>query len=112
MKHIRQDIQILRGLAVLSVILFHVNPLLFRQGYLGVDIFFVISGFLLMPIIARIFSPPHIIRTQVQELFGFFTHRIFRLAPAAGVNIIFTLLLMLFIGLPSDFVRFLKQAFF
>ena len=85
-KHIRQDIQILRGLAVLGVILFHVNPVLFRHGYLGVDIFFVISGFLLMPIITRIFSPPHSLHTQVHELFRFFTNRIFRLAPAAGVN--------------------------
>ncbi len=40
------DIQVLRGLAVVSVLLFHFYPKLFPGGYVGVDIFFVISGYL------------------------------------------------------------------
>lgn len=43
----RQDIQVLRGLAVLAVVVFHANETLFPLGYLGVDVFFVISGFVL-----------------------------------------------------------------
>jgi peptidoglycan/LPS O-acetylase OafA/YrhL len=41
----RRDIQTLRGLAVSSVILYHANETFFPLGYLGVDVFFVISGF-------------------------------------------------------------------
>uniref|UniRef100_A0A1I7UKA6 Acyl_transf_3 domain-containing protein n=1 Tax=Caenorhabditis tropicalis TaxID=1561998 RepID=A0A1I7UKA6_9PELO len=43
----RKDIQCLRGIAILFVVLFHLAPNLFVNGFLGVDIFFVISGFLM-----------------------------------------------------------------
>ena len=47
----RNDIQLLRGVAVISVLLFHLNKNLFPYGYLGVDIFFVISGFVISNLI-------------------------------------------------------------
>ncbi|EFO89129.1 hypothetical protein CRE_01486 [Caenorhabditis remanei] len=43
----RQDIQCLRGIAIILVFLFHLFPSLFVNGFLGVDIFFVISGYLM-----------------------------------------------------------------
>ena len=43
----RLDIQILRGIAVLMVVLFHLEIFFFESGFLGVDIFFVISGYLM-----------------------------------------------------------------
>jgi peptidoglycan/LPS O-acetylase OafA/YrhL len=52
----RRDIQCLRGLAVFSVILFHAYENFFVLGYLGVDIFFVISGYVVTPLIIRIFT--------------------------------------------------------
>ena len=43
----RVDIDFLRGIAVISVIIFHLDPDFFPRGYLGVDLFFVISGYLI-----------------------------------------------------------------
>ena len=43
----RVDIDFLRGIAVISVIIFHLDPGFFPRGYLGVDLFFVISGYLI-----------------------------------------------------------------
>ena len=47
----RQDINILRAVAVLSVVFYHAEISLFKGGWLGVDIFFVISGYLISNII-------------------------------------------------------------
>ena len=44
---VRTDIQALRALAISSVLIFHVWPNLLTGGYVGVDIFFVISGYLI-----------------------------------------------------------------
>ena len=47
----RKDINGLRAIAVLSVVLFHFEPELVKGGFVGVDIFFVISGFLMTSIV-------------------------------------------------------------
>ncbi|CAO4380342.1 unnamed protein product [Caenorhabditis nigoni] len=43
----RLDLQCLRGVAILLVFIFHLFPKVFVNGFLGVDIFFVLSGFLM-----------------------------------------------------------------
>ena len=49
----RIDIDVLRAISVISVIIFHLDKNLFPLGYLGVDIFFVISGYLITKIIIK-----------------------------------------------------------
>lgn len=83
----RSDIQALRGLAVLLVIFQHAKAGLLPAGYLGVDIFFVISGYLITGILAR----EHV-RGGIR--FGaFYFRRARRLLPAAGVTFAVTAVL-------------------
>ncbi|MDG2571002.1 acyltransferase, partial [Vibrio parahaemolyticus] len=83
-REFRADIQALRGIAVLLVVIYHANVGLFPAGYLGVDIFFVISGFLITGLI----------KTHLEE--GRFSFREFyyrrakRLLPAAYTVIALT----------------------
>ena len=67
----RIGIEAVRSLAVVSVVLYHLNPELFPNGYLGVDAFFVVSGFLVSGML------------ETQSIMQFFMRRFMRLAPAA-----------------------------
>jgi peptidoglycan/LPS O-acetylase OafA/YrhL len=86
----RTDIEGLRGVSVAAVVLYHAFPTALPGGFIGVDIFFVISGFL----IARILLDEHE-RTGAIDLIGFWCRRIRRILPAATVGLIFTALLIL-----------------
>ena len=83
----RSDLQALRGLAVLLVIFQHAKAGLLPAGYLGVDIFFVISGYLITGMLAREHA-------QGGIRFGaFYFRRARRLLPAACVTFAVTALL-------------------
>ena len=75
----RSDVDGLRAVAVLSVVLFHAFPQWMPGGFVGVDIFFVISGFL----IARILQDD--IENARFSLLKFYDHRIRRIFPALFV---------------------------
>ena len=74
---LRPDIQGLRAIAVTAVLVFHVAPGALPGGYVGVDVFFVISGFLItLHLLSR---PP----AGLRDLAGFWSRRIRRLLPAS-----------------------------
>jgi len=98
----RKDIQELRGISVLAVILFHASKNNFEMGYLGVDVFFVISGFVVTPRILDIFNskqnPGN--KKVIAKLFLFYKKRFYRLAPALASSLILTsILFLLFINI-------------
>lgn len=96
----RQDIQILRGIAVLFVVLFHLELAGLSSGFLGVDVFFVVSGFL-MAILYK--------EGQTKE---FFVRRAKRLLPAYFATVILTLFASLFLILPSELGQVATQSIY
>jgi peptidoglycan/LPS O-acetylase OafA/YrhL len=100
----RNDIQGLRAIAVLSVILFHMNPNWIPGGFLGVDIFFVISGFLITTIIYSQISEGNF------SFFEFYNRRMKRILPAFFTVTIACLIVGYFLMLPSDYVGLGKSA--
>lgn len=100
----RPEIDGLRGLAVLLVILFHAFPQVLPGGYLGVDVFFVISGFLITRLIdSEIFSGTF----HVKE---FYARRARRLLPALFLVLSSVLLVSWFVLLPMELRALGKQA--
>lgn len=95
----RPDIDGLRALAVLSVVLFHVNPELLPGGFVGVDVFFVISGYL---ITRNIYSD---IRAGKFTYSSFYARRIRRLFPALFFTLVLTSILGFLLLSPSHLER-------
>ena len=94
----RPEIDGLRALAVLAVAFFHISLPVFSGGYVGVDVFFVISGFLITSIIYKDFSNKNF------SVINFWERRIRRILPALSVVIFFTLLFGLFFLVPNHFL--------
>jgi peptidoglycan/LPS O-acetylase OafA/YrhL len=107
-KH-RRDIQNLRGVAVLAVVLFHATESYFPLGYLGVDVFFVISGFVVTPLILRIFTDQSN-GGRLSNLRYFYKRRFYRLAPALAVTLAISAISVFLLGPTSDHQRFARQG--
>ena len=107
----RRDIQCLRGLAVFSIILFHAYENFFALGYLGVDVFFVISGYVVTPLIIRVFTEQPISGGGLfMNLKYFYKRRFYRLVPALSASLVFFAFVILLVGSPQDHQRFAKQG--
>ena len=99
----RQDIQVLRGIAVLLVVLYHAGLPFLPRGYLGVDVFFVISGYLVTRMVLS--------RVEAGEFsFGeFYLRRAKRLLPASSCTLLVTSLLSVWFVSQSEVENFIKQ---
>ena len=106
----RRDIQVLRGLAVIAVVLFHASESLFPIGYLGVDVFFVISGFVVTPLILRIFTEQPRGGGRISNLKKFYIRRFYRLAPALAASLTISAALIFLLGPIGDHQRFARQG--
>ena len=91
MNKIFHNIQGLRAVAVISVILFHYQIQYFEGGFLGVDIFFVISGYLMTLLLDK--------ELNHKSILEFYFRRIKRLLPA----LIFVVFISLILGFFIDF---------
>lgn len=96
----RDDINGLRALAVLPVLLFHAEIPQFNGGFLGVDVFFVISGYLIT------LGLIHEIVGKNFSLIRFYDRRARRIAPALLLVLIVTTILAFFFMLPYDLKNF------
>ncbi|MEM9441856.1 MAG: acyltransferase family protein [Pseudomonadota bacterium] len=104
--HYRADIDGLRAIAVLVVILFHLDPTWLPGGYVGVDIFFVISGYLISRIIQRELDEGKFSFT------GFYARRVRRIIPALTFVILSTVLVFQFVFSPSDLEKLVESAIY
>lgn len=100
----RSDIDGLRAIAILFVLFFHGGLTLFPSGFIGVDVFFVISGFLITSIIEKS------LQNNRFSFMDFYSRRLWRLQPVFICLIVVTTLVTLFYYLPDDLMLFSKSA--
>lgn len=101
--HYRPEIDGLRAVSVIGVVLFHLG-LGFPGGFVGVDVFFVISGYLITGILLRQLGNDHF------SLVDFWARRIRRIAPAAIAMIVGTLLIGGFLQTPAAYASLARSA--
>lgn len=102
--HYRPEVDGLRAIAVTAVLLFHFDPRLAPGGFTGVDIFFVISGFLITSII---------VKSHARDGFSFrefYLRRIRRIAPPYLVVVLATLVAGCVLMRPDDLAHLGKSA--
>lgn len=100
----RPEIDGLRAFAVLPIVLFHIGFPGLEGGFVGVDIFFVISGFLITGILARELGSARF------SLARFYERRIRRILPALFAMVACTGLAAWWLFLPDDLLEFGKSA--
>ena len=101
----RPEIDGLRAIAVISVILFHAGFKTFEGGYIGVDIFFVISGYLITRIILKD------LKQNTFSLFAFYKRRARRVLPPLFMMIFITsFIYFIFISPSKDEIMFHGQS--
>lgn len=105
-QHYRSDIDGLRAIAIVSVILFHTFPTMLPGGFVGVDVFFVISGYLISTIIFRAFDKGSF------SFLDFYARRIRRIFPALSLLLFGVILLGAIALTPEEFKNLGKQVIY
>jgi peptidoglycan/LPS O-acetylase OafA/YrhL len=100
----RPDVDGLRAVAVLAVVGFHAFPSFIRGGYVGVDVFFVISGYLISGIILRG------LWSRQFSFLGFYARRIRRIVPALAVVLLSTTMIGWLLLLPDEYAQLEKHV--
>jgi len=100
----RPDIDGLRAIAILLVLIYHGGFTVFPSGFVGVDVFFVISGFLITSIIHDSLN------NNSFSFVDFYNRRLWRLQPVFVCLIVGTTLLSLLFFLPNDLIEFSRSA--
>jgi len=101
----RKEIDGLRAVAVLPVIFYHAGFPFFSGGYVGVDIFFVISGYLITSIIIQD------LKLKTFSLMSFYERRMRRIIPALFFIIIFSLFFILLWASNKEVINYAESAF-
>jgi peptidoglycan/LPS O-acetylase OafA/YrhL len=101
----RPDVDGLRAFAVLAVIGFHAFPNLLRAGFIGVDVFFVLSGFLISSIILEQLDAGRF------SFASFYARRVKRILPALTLVLVASLGYGWFVLLPDEFETLGKHVF-
>jgi len=100
----RKEIDGLRALSILPVIFFHFGFARFSGGYIGVDIFFVISGYLITSFIIREISEEKFSLTK------FYERRARRILPLLFFVLFLSTIISFFLFTPNYLVTFYKSA--
>ena len=103
-EHYRPDIDGLRALAVLAVVGFHAFPEWIHGGFIGVDIFFVLSGYLIS---THLFES---INKKKLDILDFYSRRIRRIFPSLLIVLVVCLLLGWFISIASEYQQLGKHV--
>lgn len=101
----RPDLEGLRGVAVLLVVLFHAGIERFQGGFIGVDVFFVLSGYLITDLLVLEAD-----RTLKLDFVRFYARRARRLLPAAALVTLVTLLASWLILSPLEMAEVARSA--
>ncbi|MFC0680400.1 acyltransferase family protein [Lysobacter korlensis] len=102
-RELRREIQTLRAIAVLLVVVFHLWPNRLTGGYVGVDVFFVISGFLITSHILRDVEHEHF------RLIRFWARRVRRLLPASLLVLAVTALAIVGLAPQQHWQQWLRE---
>src|SRR5512144_1110531 len=101
----RADVEGLRGLMIVLVVLFHAGVSWAAGGFVGVDVFFVVSGYFITGILFREHED-----TGRIDLTRFYGQRALRLAPAFLVVLVATLAAVMWLYAPIDRVPVMASA--
>jgi peptidoglycan/LPS O-acetylase OafA/YrhL len=104
-EHFRPDIEGLRAVAILVVVAFHAGIPGFHGGFIGVDVFFVLSGYLITSLLTR-----ELTQTGRIDMPRFYARRVRRLLPGACLALAATVLIGRYLFSPLEQTGFARAA--